>query len=252
MLKRTDRMDSERNADNPSRVNPAGLIMMLFSVAAAALAAAIVLPVWLPGLYASLLGEEPKAFWYLARASGVVAYLLLWLAMVAGLLVSNKLARLWNGGPQTVDLHQYVTWLAIAFSVFHALILVGDRYIRATVPQVLTPFAYAEYNPFWVGVGQLMFYAALIIAVSYYFRKRMGYRVWRALHYASFVLYLGLTLHGIFAGTDTTVPLMLVIYIATGVSICLLTIVRIVEALRASRSTGNVSSRRSSPPSVAR
>lgn len=245
-------MQTEMSTDSPTRLNPLGLILMLLAVAGAALAAAVVLPAWLPGLYTSLLGEEPKAFWYLARASGVVAYLLLWFSMVLGLVVSNRMARLWNGGPSAVDLHQYVTWLAIAFSVFHALILLGDRYIQATLFQVLTPFTYVGYNPFWVGVGQVMFYVAVIVAASYYFRKQMGYGAWRTLHYASFVLYLGLTLHGMFAGTDTTAPLMIVVYIATGASICLLTIVRIVDVMRAPRTTRNVSPQRSSPPSAAR
>src|SRR5437016_4936057 len=125
------------NQDIPAVLNPFELILMMFAVAGGAIAGAVLLPAWLPGLTTSLLGTEPKAFWYLARASGVVAYLLLWLTLVFGLVVSNKMARLWNGGPTAVELHQFVTWIAIAFSMFHALILMGDHYIQSNLQQVL-------------------------------------------------------------------------------------------------------------------
>ena len=51
------------------------------------------------GMSASLLGPEPKAYWYLARSTAFVAYGLLWLSMTLGLMMTNKMARLWPGGP---------------------------------------------------------------------------------------------------------------------------------------------------------
>lgn len=236
----------------PVVMKPLELIMMFLAVAGGTLAAAIVLPQWLPGLSASLLGQEPKAFWYLARASGVVAYLLLWLTMVFGMVVSNKLARLWNGGPTAVELHQFVTWLAAALSIFHALILLGDGFIQATLVQVITPFAYAGYKPFWVGIGQIAFYLMLIVAASFYVRKQISYRVWRTLHYVSFVLYLALTLHGVFAGSDSTTPAMLGIYVVTSVTVYFLLLVRVFAAIRTPRPTPHVAPKSASPASPAR
>ena len=49
------------------------LVIMLLASALGAFAAAIVLPNWLPGLSHSLLGTEPKAYWYLSRSSALVA-----------------------------------------------------------------------------------------------------------------------------------------------------------------------------------
>ncbi len=229
-------------------VNPVEIILMLVAFAGGAFGAAVLLPAWLPGLSASLLGETPKAYWYLARATGIVAYLLLWLSIVFGMVVSNKMARLWNGGPTAVELHQFITWLAIAFSIFHALILLGDKYIRASLVQVLTPFAYSGYEPFWVGIGQFGFYLTVIIASSFYLRKQIGYRAWRMLHYGSFVLYLVLTLHGIFAGTDTTAPATMLMYFATALSVYFLLIVRIFDSIRVPRAMPHV--RKSAPTST--
>lgn len=231
------------NQDIPAVLNPFELILMMFAVAGGAIAGAVLLPLWLPGLTTSLLGTEPKAFWYLARASGVVAYLLLWLTLVFGLVVSNKMARLWNGGPTAVELHQFGTWMAIAFSMFHALILMGDHYIRSNLQQVLTPFGYVNYQPFWVGLGQVGFYTMALVAASFYVRKQIGYRVWRTLHYVSFVLYLVLTLHGIFSGTDTNQLALWIVYAVSATSVFFLTIVRILSAVRAAHTPAHAGSK---------
>lgn len=244
--------NTEMEQEIPQVLNPFELIFLMLAVAGGAFAAAVILPAWLPGLSESLLGTAPKAYWYLARAGGVVAYLLLWLSLVFGLVVSNKMARLWNGGPTAVELHQFSTWLAIGFSLFHAMILLGDTYIKATVNQVLTPFGYIGYRPLWVGLGQIGFYLAVIVAASFYVRKHIGYRAWRTLHYTSFVLYLILTLHGIFAGTDSTTTALQLTYLLTSVSVYFLVIVRIFAAIRASRPPLHAASQPPRPTSLAR
>lgn len=236
----------------PQALNPFELILMLLAVVGGALAAAVVLPTWLPGLAASLWGSEPKAFWYLARSTGIVAYVLFWLSMVFGLVISNKMARLWNGGPMAVELHQFVTWLAICFGLFHALILMGDRYITATLTQVLTPFGYKNYETFWVGLAQVAFYLGALVAASVYLRKQMGYRAWRRLHYLSFIVFLLLTLHGVFAGTDTAQPALLSMYIITSIVIYFLLIVRIFDTVRAPRVTTHADTKATSRSSLTR
>jgi predicted ferric reductase len=211
-------------------LEPAELLMMLLAIAGGTFAAAVVLPTWLPGLTESLLGSQPKAYWYLARASGFVAYLVLWLSVALGLIISNKMARLWNGGPTAVDLHQFTTWLAVGLTVFHALILLGDNYIKSTPAQVLMPFGYVNYKSEWVGVGQIAFYLTVVVAASFYFRKHIGYRAWRLLHYASFVVFLMITVHGVFAGTDSAS--LMAVYLGLGLGIYLLTMHRIFQSVK--------------------
>jgi predicted ferric reductase len=188
------------------------------------------MPMWLPGLASSLLGDQPKAYWYLARASGFVAFVALWLSVALGLIITNKMARLWNGGPTAVEMHQFTTWLAVGLTVFHAFILLGDQYIQSTPSQVLMPFGYINYKPEWVGVGQIAFYLTVVVAASFYFRKRMGYRTWRTLHYTSFVVYLLITLHGVLAGTDSAA--LMGVYLALGAGIYLLTMHRIFQSIK--------------------
>jgi predicted ferric reductase len=203
------------------------LIIMLLAVALGAFAAAIVLPNWLPGLSQSLLGAEPKAYWYLSRTSALVAYALLWLSMALGLIITNKLARVWPGGPTAFDLHQFASLLGLAFALFHALILMGDKYINYDLAQVLVPFNSGGYKPMWVGLGQIGFYLFAIVGLSFYVRKRVGQRRWRLIHFLSFLTFALALAHGIFAGTDTTVEWVRVFYWATGAALVFLTVYRI-------------------------
>jgi predicted ferric reductase len=203
------------------------LIAGLLAVALGAFAAAVILPAWLPNLVASLLGPEPKAYWYMSRGTAVVAYLLLWLSMALGVGITNRMAQMWPGGPLAADLHEYLSLAGMAFGMFHALILMGDKYIAYTLAQVLLPFASTSYRPVWVGLGQIGLYTFAIVNLSFYVRKRIGTRTWRLIHYLSYATFALALLHGIFSGTDVGLPWMTAIYWTTGVSLIFLTIYRI-------------------------
>jgi predicted ferric reductase len=203
----------------------------LLGVVLGTVGAALVLPTWLPDLTASAVGTEPKAYWYLSRAAGLVAYLLLWLSITLGLAITNRLVRAWPGGPTALDLHQFCSLLALGFALFHGLILLGDRYINYTLAQLVIPFADGDYRPFWVGLGQLSFYLAILITFSFNARRFIGLRAWRILHYASFALYAMVTAHGIGAGTDSTMPMVLALYIIAAATTFFLTLLRVLLAL---------------------
>ena len=51
--------------------------------------------------------------WYLARASGLTLYLLLWLSVVSGLAMTTKLPRALAGGGQSWLMHRVTSELAI-------------------------------------------------------------------------------------------------------------------------------------------
>ena len=207
------------------------LVVMLLAVAFGAFAAAVILPNWLPGLSASLLGAEPKAYWYLSRASAMIAFLLLWFSMASGLIITNKLARVWPGGPTAFDLHQYTSLLGLAIGLFHALILMGDHYINFSLAQVLIPFTSTAYRPIWVGIGQLGLYASAIVSFSFYVRKRLGRRAWRLIHYLSFINFMLTLIHGITSGTDSPEAWARGLYWATGLSLVFLTVYRIIVSV---------------------
>ena len=206
-------------------------LLILLGVAAGTLGGLFVLQSWLPSLSASLFGAQPKAYWDLARSSGMAAYLLMWLSVVFGLLITNRLARMWPGGPTAFDLHQFASLLGLAFVVFHGLILLGDQYIKYTSAQLLIPFGSVNFQPFWVGIGQLAFYLLIPLTFSFYLRRQIGAGLWRAIHFGTFLAFAMVTVHGLLAGSDTLNGYVFVMYAFTTLSVIFLTIYRMLSVV---------------------
>ncbi|MBT3322800.1 MAG: hypothetical protein HN392_11005 [Anaerolineae bacterium] len=205
-------------------------LFVLLAMGVGTLAAVLILPSWLSQLATSLISEDVKAFWYISRGSGFVGLSLIWLSMVLGLLVTNKMARFWPGVPASFAIHEYVSLLGLAFIILHAIILLGDKYIQYDLRQIFTPFA-SNYEPVLVGLGQLGFYGMLILSLSFYIRRRIGQKVWRSLHYLSFLLYITALIHSILIGTDTSLPWAQNYYWFSVGSLLFLTIYRIITNL---------------------
>ena len=195
----------------------------------------------LAALGTALLGSQ--APWYLSRASAFVAYVLLWWSMILGLSITNRLARAWPGGPAAADLHEHASLLGLGFALLHALVLLADNYIGYTLPQILIPFASASYLPLWVGLGQIGLYVMALVTVSFYVRRWIGARTWRALHYLSFAVFVLAALHGLFAGTDSSTIWAFWMYLGTGASVVAMTIYRIFAKPRQPASAPRVAAR---------
>lgn len=223
----------EHGREAPGR-SRAALAPLVGAALGAALAAAV-LPRWLPGLTASLLGPEPKAYWYLSRASGLVAFVLVWASVSMGLLITSRVSRVWPGGPTAFDLHQFLGLLGLGMAAFHALVLLGDPYLGYTLLGLLVPGAGAAYRPVWVAMGQAGLYLGLVVALSFYVRRRIGPRTWRLLHYGSFAVYALVLAHGLAAGTDVAAPAVLALYWLTGGVTYFLLVYRLLVSVREPR-----------------
>ena len=108
--------------------------------------ALVMIPVWVPTLGASIVGADPKFYWYLSRASAMVAFGLLWVSMASGLIITNKMARIWPGAFTAFDLHQFTSLLGLGFAAFHALILLGNAFVPYSLVQIVVPFGNDAYR----------------------------------------------------------------------------------------------------------
>jgi predicted ferric reductase len=174
--------------------------------------------------------DKVQLWWYVTRASGIVAYLLLWFSMVLGLAVTSKYLDQLLERVFTYDFHQFISLLSIAFIAVHIIVLLFDRYLPYSIWQILVPFI-SPYRPFWVGVGVIGFYLIILVTVTFYMRNRIGGKAFRLIHVLSLVGYLGATLHGIYAGTDSTLLSMQLLYKGTGLVVIFLTIFWLVLAM---------------------
>lgn len=207
------------------------LLSLLLAIGLGAIGALVVLPNLAPALSGTLAGSNPKAYWYLSRGSAFVALGLLWISMILGLLITDKMARSWPGAPAAFAIHEYVSLLGLVFVAFHALILIGDQYIKYQLVQVLLPFGSTQYHPVWVGLGQIGFYVWAVISATFYVRQKIGAKAWRFIHYASFFNFVVAMIHGLAAGTDHATVWAQAIYWTMGATTLFLTVYRVAAGL---------------------
>ena len=214
-----------------SSLNIQTFLLFMMAIAVGLMVAIVLLPSWMPNLAFSLGGTEPKAYWYLSRATAFVSLSLLWISMALGMGITNKMARLWPGAPAAFAIHEYVSLLGLAFAMFHALVILGDKYINFTLLQLLTPFSTTDYKPTWVGLGQVGFYTWALVALSFYIRTVIGQKTWRWLHYLSFGMYFLGLFHGIFSGTDSNAAWAQQYYWFSGASLLFMFFVRVLTTI---------------------
>jgi len=140
--------------------------------------------------------------WYFVRATGFAAFAALGLDMVVGLMISTRLSDRWLARGTAVELHRWLSPISLALVLAHAAVLLADDYVRFDVLDLLIPFI-TPYRPFATGLGVVALYVAVVVHASFALRKRIGARVWRRLHYLSFVAFAGAAVHACAAGTDT-------------------------------------------------
>jgi predicted ferric reductase len=170
--------------------------------------------------------NSTPAYWYMARAGGIVAYLLLWLSTVWGLTLSTKITDGLIPAPIAYGLHEFLSLGAVVFAILHGAVLLGDEYFQFNLIHLIVPYT-APYQPFWTGLGTITLYLTVILTASFYLRKQIGQKTWRALHYLTFAGYMLALLHGLMAGTDTALPVIKLMYLGTGFTVLFLTYYRL-------------------------
>ena len=155
-----------------------------------------------------------QTMWYITRASGLIAFVLIWLSMVWGLGVSSKIFDVLLHGTFTYDFHQYISLLAIGFTLLHMGVLLFDGFMPYSIFQILIPFI-SPYRPFWIGVGVIGFYLMLLVTVTFYMRTKIGMKTFRSIHLFSLISYFAITLHSFMSGSDSSLPSVMVLYVVT-------------------------------------
>jgi predicted ferric reductase len=178
-----------------------------------------------PGAIPKLAGSS---LWITSRAAGVTAFLALTLDVVFGLFVSTGAADRLIPRSRSVDVHRWLSTVAFTMTGVHALALLGDRFVRFDVLDVLVPFL-SSYRAFAVALGVVAAYGAVLVHASFSWRRRIGAKTWRKLHYLSFVVFAAALLHGLFAGSDTSAPEMRALYISSATVVGALGLYRVLR-----------------------
>jgi methionine sulfoxide reductase heme-binding subunit len=146
--------------------------------------------------------SHSKMLWYLMRASGLVALLLLTLALVAGIVNVKRFATPRWPRAVTALLHRNVALLAVVFLSLHVATAALDSYVAVGWLATVIPFS-SEWDRLWVGFGTAAVDLMGAVVLTSLLRARLTYRVWKAVHWLAYATWPLAIVHGWAAGTDS-------------------------------------------------
>jgi predicted ferric reductase len=173
----------------------------------------------------------PSVYWYLTRATGTVALLLLSGAVVLGVVdVRRWSAPAW---PRFIvdSLHRNVSLLAMVFLLLHILTSVLDSFASVSLLDAFIPFA-GSYRPFWLGLGAVAFDLLIAVTITSLLRQRIGFQTWRAIHWLSYASWPIALLHGLGTGSDVKVTWMPALALVCLVAVLAAVLVRVIAGWR--------------------
>jgi DMSO/TMAO reductase YedYZ heme-binding membrane subunit len=171
--------------------------------------------------------EHDRLPWYVTRITALLAYLAFFFSVTYGLLLSTKLLDRIAHRAVSFTLHQDLSSIAVALALVHGAVLMIDRTMPYSLPQVVVPFT-GPYRPVWVGIGQITLGLALLVLLSFHVRRRIGQARWRKLHYLTFLVFVGATVHGLMAGSDSSADWVRMGYVVMAAVVVFLTSYRMV------------------------
>jgi DMSO/TMAO reductase YedYZ heme-binding membrane subunit len=142
-------------------------------------------------------------WWYVARASGLVAWALVVASCTWGLLHALRTFGRRPSPSWMLSTHRYLSALAVAAVAVHVVALLADGYVQFSVTDVLVPLV-SPWHPVAVAWGIVGMYLLAAIEVTSLVRARLSPRTWRRVHMLSYVLLALVTIHLLTAGTDAT------------------------------------------------
>jgi DMSO/TMAO reductase YedYZ heme-binding membrane subunit len=142
-----------------------------------------------------------QLWWWLARASGLVAWAATAAAVIWGLALSSKIVRRRRIPAWLLDLHRYLGTLTLVFVGVHLAALAADSYTFFGFRELFVPMA-SQWKPAAVLWGIVAFYLMLLVMVTSWMMRRLPRKLWHSIHLLSFAIFASGTVHGVLAGTD--------------------------------------------------
>jgi sulfoxide reductase heme-binding subunit YedZ len=168
-------------------------------------------------------------WWLVSDASGIVALVLVSASVLLGLAMASKAL----GGPRRrragARLHEHMALTALAAVSVHGLALLGDQWLKPGWRGIIVPFA-LSYRPAFTGAGIVAGYLAALTAPTFYLRRRIGVRRWRALHRATVLVWLLSVVHALGAGSDASKLWLRAVVLAPIAPVAYLLVLRIFGA----------------------
>jgi predicted ferric reductase len=141
------------------------------------------------------------ALWDLGRGSGIAALVMLTVSVALGIVGRSGRTALGLGRFGLNELHRTAALTGVGLVALHLVTLFFDPYAQLRVVDMVLPFL-GSYRPLWLGLGTLAVDLLLVITAVSLLRQRVGPRVFRAVHWATYALWPVALMHAFGTGTD--------------------------------------------------
>lgn len=142
--------------------------------------------------------------WWLIRATGLTAWILLTLVVFWGLLLRTRLLGSIALPPSLLNMHRWLGALSISMLAIHMGLLLIDPAVTFTLGEILIPFT-APWNSVAVGLGGVALYMMLPVTVIGRIRSKLGSHgaaLFKRSHLLAYWAWPVATAHYVLAGTD--------------------------------------------------
>lgn len=180
--------------------------------------------------------------WYLARSSGLVSFLLLYISIFLGLSIRTPVLNKIIKPIYSLKVHGWISLQALFFAAIHGISLLFDRFVDFNLGNIFIPFYPQKtllVNPDFLALGVISFYIMLILVASSYARHLISHSVWRGLHFLNISLYVIVIIHALYLGTDLKEGVIRSVFIFANLFLAVLFVINIVYRLSKSVTNGN-------------
>jgi sulfoxide reductase heme-binding subunit YedZ len=126
-------------------------------------------------------------------------------------------------------MHRTMSMLAVAVLADHIVTTIFDPFPRIGVAPAFVPFA-TDYRPLWMGLGAVAADLLVALIVTSLLRRRLGYRAWRAVHWAAYACWPVAILHGLGTGSDAKATWMLILSLGSVAAVVAALLARLARA----------------------
>jgi len=142
-----------------------------------------------------------EALWALGRGTGVVALLMFTATLVLGIVSRSGRQVAGLGRFGLAELHRTAALTGVGLIAVHMTSLFFDPYAQLKLVDLAVPFL-GSYRPLFLGLGTLAVDLLLVITGVSLLRNTVGPRVFKAVHWLTYVLWPVALVHALGNGTD--------------------------------------------------
>ncbi|WP_332643577.1 2Fe-2S iron-sulfur cluster-binding protein [Aeromicrobium sp.] len=190
--------------------------------------------------------NDPHIWWYITRASAMVAWILMTVSVLWGVLLATRALRHIDNPGWLHDLHRYLSGLSILMVGLHVISLMLDGWLKFRIAEVLVPFA-TDFKPVATAIGVIGLYVFIAIQATSMVMHKLPAKFWRAVHLLSYLLLGVVAIHAGMIGTDVGSIWYTVLAITLIATAVLAVVLRLVVNERVETLTASANAHRERP-----